>query len=302
MRLVTPSSQSRARSHSRDTLPPREGPGRILTPPATPSYLARFARQAAGLGAAMVGGCCGTGPEHIRAIAEAVRGLRPVHPSTTVVTVEEAAPTPEPVQPSSALASKLARGRFVRLLQLDPPKGTNADAVIEAARLIAAHPDVDAVDINSNPLARLRMDSLSLGQLIQQRTALETVPHVTPRDASLMGLQSQLLGAWLGGIRNLLAVTGDPSQLGDYPGAHDVYHVDVFELVRALSRMADGFDCVGTGNLHAHHLHLGRDQPTGQKVDLPHIEAFSSPSIYIFSSPSPNHEGLRVRTLNTVPT
>ena len=219
--------------------------GRILLPPATPSYLARFARQAVGLGAAMVGGCCGTGPEHIRAIAEAVRGLRPVHPSTTVVTVEEIAAVPEPVQPSSALASKLARGRFVRLLQLDPPKGTNADAVIAAARLIAAHPDVDAVDINSNPLARLRMDSLSLGQLIQQRAGLETVPHVTPRDASLMGLQSQLLGAWLGGIRNLLAVTGDPSQLGDYPGAHDVYHVDIFELVRALSRMAEGFDCAG---------------------------------------------------------
>lgn len=71
------------------------------------------------------------------------------------------------------------------------------------------------------------------------------MPHVTPRDASLMGLQSQLLGAWTGGIRNLLAVTGDPSQLGDYPGVHDVYHVDIFELVRALSRMAEGYDCAG---------------------------------------------------------
>jgi 5,10-methylenetetrahydrofolate reductase len=101
------------------------------------------------------------------------------------------------------------------------------------------------VDINSNPLARLRMDPLFLGQLIQQRTGLEAVPHVTPRDASLMGLQSQLLGAWTGGIRSLLAITGDPSQLGDYPGVHDVYHVDIFELVRALSRMAEGFDCAG---------------------------------------------------------
>jgi len=89
------------------------------------------------------------------------------------------------------------------------------------------------------------MDPLFLGQLIQQRTGLETVPHITPRDASLMGLQSQLLGAWAGGIRNLLAVTGDPSQLGDYPGVHDVYHVDIFELVRALSRLAEGFDCAG---------------------------------------------------------
>jgi homocysteine S-methyltransferase len=133
----------------------------------------------------------------------------------------------------------------VRLVQLDPPKGTNVDAVLEAATAIAAHPDVDGVDINSNPLARLRMDPIFLGQLIQQRTGLEAVPHVTPRDASLMGLQSQLLGAWTGGIRNLLAVTGDPSQLGDYPGAHDVYHVDIFELVRALSRMGEGYDCAG---------------------------------------------------------
>jgi homocysteine S-methyltransferase len=214
-------------------------------PPATPSYLARFARQAVGLGTAVVGGCCGTGPEHIHAIAEAVRGLTPERRTTTTVTVPDIAPAPEAVRPSSALAAKLERGRFVRLVQLDPPKGTNVDAMLEAAAAIAAHPDVDGVDINSNPLARLRMDPLFLGQLIQQRTGVEAVPHITPRDASLMGLQSQLLGAWTGGIRNLLAITGDPSQLGDYPGVHDVYHVDVFELVRALSRMAEGFDCAG---------------------------------------------------------
>jgi homocysteine S-methyltransferase len=220
--------------------------GRILMPPATPSYLARFARHAAGLGCAVVGGCCGTGPEHIRAIAEAVRGLAPqARGGGSAAVVEAGEPEPEAVRPSSALAAKLERGRFVRLVQLDPPKGTKADAILEAAATLAAHPDVDGVDINSNPLARLRMDPLFLGQLIQQRTGLETVPHVTPRDASLMGLQSQLLGAWAGGIRNLLAVTGDPSQLGDYPGVHDVYHVDIFELVRALSRLAEGFDCAG---------------------------------------------------------
>jgi homocysteine S-methyltransferase len=116
---------------------------------------------------------------------------------------------------------------------------------LAAAARLAEHPDVDAVDINANPLARLRMDSLMLSQMVQRRTGLETVPHITARDASLMGLQSQLLGAWAGGVRNVLAVTGDPSQLGDYPGVHDVYHIDIFELVRALSRMAEGFDCAG---------------------------------------------------------
>lgn len=220
--------------------------GRMLMPPATPSYLARFARQAAALGCSLVGGCCGTGPEHIRAMADAVQGLKPTRPTDVRVTaVEDDDERPVAAPPPSKLATKLARGRFVRLVQLDPPKGTGTDAVMEAAARLAQHPDVDAVDINSNPLARLRMDSLSLAQLIQHRTGLETVPHVTPRDASLMGLQSQLLGAWSHGVRNLLAVTGDPSQLGDYPGVHDVYHVDVFELVRALSRMAEGFDCAG---------------------------------------------------------
>jgi len=219
--------------------------GRMLMPPATPSYLARFAREAARLGCALVGGCCGTGPDHVRAMADAVRGMRPQRHRGVAVVVPEEVETVDAPPPPSRLASKLARGRFVRLVQLDPPKGTNTAAILDAAARLADHPDIDAVDINSNPLARLRMDSLSLAHLLQHRTGIETVPHVTPRDASLMGLQSQLLGAWTHGVRNLLAVTGDPSQLGDYPGVHDVYHVDVFELVRALSRLAEGFDCAG---------------------------------------------------------
>jgi len=220
--------------------------GRVYMPPATPAYLARFARLSVELGASLVGGCCGTGAEHVGAIAEAVRGLRPER--HVAATVAISTPTPEESRrrrPESSLAAKLDAGEFVRVVQLDPPKGTNADAVIRAAERLGRHPAVDAVDINSNPLARLRMDSLSLAAEIQRRTGLETMPHITPRDASLMGLQSQLLGAWLNGVRNLFTVTGDPSQLGDYPGVHDVYHVDIFELVRAVSRMAEGFDCAG---------------------------------------------------------
>jgi homocysteine S-methyltransferase len=220
--------------------------GRVYMPPATPAYLARFARLSVELGASLVGGCCGTGPEHIRAIAEAVGGLKPRPHVATVVAVSDLdIPEDRGRRLESSLAAKLEAGEFVRVVQLDPPKGTNAEAVLSAAAALARHPAVDAVDINSNPLARLRMDSLSLAAEIQRRTGLETVPHITPRDASLMGLQSQLLGAWLNGVRNLFAVTGDPSQLGDYPGVHDVYHVDIFELVRAISRMAEGYDCAG---------------------------------------------------------
>ena len=219
--------------------------GRIFLPPATPSYLAQFARRAAAAGASLIGGCCGTGPDHIRAIAAAVAGMRPVRRRHAAVAVEHPHPAPPPREPQSSLAAKLSAGRFVRVVQLDPPKGTNPERVVEATRALAAHPLVDAVDINSNPLARLRMDSLWLAAEVQREAGVETIPHVTPRDASLMGLQAQLLGAWHAGIRNLLAISGDPSQLGDYPGAHDVYHVDIFELVRSLSRMAEGFDCAG---------------------------------------------------------
>jgi len=218
--------------------------GRILMPPATPSYIARFARQAVAEGAALIGGCCGTGPDHIRAIVEAVRELAPVHRCSRVV-IEELPPPVVARKPESSLAARLASGNQVNLVQLDPPKGTSAEAVLEAARKLADHPAIHGVDINSNPLARLRMDSLSLAREIKSRTGLETVPHITPRDAGLMGLQSQLLGAWMGGVRNVLAISGDPSQLGDYPGVHDVYHVNIFELVRSLSRMAEGFDCAG---------------------------------------------------------
>jgi methionine synthase I (cobalamin-dependent)/5,10-methylenetetrahydrofolate reductase len=220
--------------------------GRILMPPATPQYLADFARRAVDLGCFLIGGCCGTGPEHIAAMAQAVEGLVPGRRTVAEIEVDDdPVEIRTPGRPPSRLAGKLARGRFVRLVQLDPPKGTNAESVIQAASALADHPDVDAVDINSNPLARLRMDSLSLAREIQLRTGMETVPHVTPRDASLMGLQAQLLGAWAAGVKNLLAISGDPSQLGDYPGVHDVYHVDVFELVRSLSRLAEGFDCAG---------------------------------------------------------
>ena len=219
--------------------------GRILLPPATPAYLGRFAHRAVELGAALIGGCCGTGPEHIRAIADAVKGLRPVHARHAVSVEHFPVAAPSHPRPTSSLAAKLAAGEFVRVVQLDPPRGTNSERIIEATRAIAASGRVDAVDVNSNPLARLRMDSLWLASEIQRENGIEAIPHITPRDASLMGLQSQLLGAWHAGIRNLLAISGDPSQLGDYPGAHDVYHVDIFELVRSVSRMAEGFDCAG---------------------------------------------------------
>ncbi|MCP4899545.1 MAG: bifunctional homocysteine S-methyltransferase/methylenetetrahydrofolate reductase, partial [bacterium] len=112
--------------------------GRILMPPATPSYLARFARNAASLGASIIGGCCGTGPDHIKAMADEVRGVVPMRHSQTKISVEEVvAPVPQVRAPQSSLAEKLAQSQFVKMVQLDPPKGTNADAVVEATKVLA---------------------------------------------------------------------------------------------------------------------------------------------------------------------
>lgn len=222
---------------------------RKLLTPATPQYLASFATKAVALGASWVGGCCGTGPEHIQAMARAVKGLRPARPGGERAAVAVATPASRPAAAASRrrspFAEKLAAGRFVHVVQLDPPKGTGMEGLLAAARRMARHGGVDALDINSNPLGRLRMDSLWTAAAIQGECGLETIPHVTPRDASVMGLEAQLLGAWRAGIRNLLAITGDPSQIGEYAGQHDVYDVDIFELVRAITRMADGVDWAG---------------------------------------------------------
>jgi len=221
---------------------------RKLLTPATPQYLARFAARAVELGATWVGGCCGTGPEHVEAVARAVRGLRPAPRSgERVAVVVEPPPEPAPTSrpPRSPFAEKLAAGRFVTVVQLDPPKGTALDGMVSAARTMARHDAVDAVDINANPLGRLRMDALWTAAAIQRECGIDTIPHVTPRDASVMGLQAQLLGAWHAGIRTVLAITGDPSQIGEYAGQHDVYDVDIFELVRAIVRMGDGVDWAG---------------------------------------------------------
>ncbi len=242
-------------------------PGRALLSPATPSYLASFARQAVSLGAQLVGSCCGTGPEHTRAIAAAVKGTQAVRPVSPRIVVS--APRREPRrEPESSLAAKLAAGCFVHVVQVDPPRGANADRVLDAARRMAADGRVDAVDINSNPLARLRMDALWLACEIMRETGLETIPHITPRDASMMGLEAQLLGAWRAGIRNLLAITGDPSLLGDYPGQFDVNQVDIFELVRAVGRMAEGADWTGNpiGDPPAFHIGVAVN-PNAENLD-----------------------------------
>jgi homocysteine S-methyltransferase len=225
-------------------LPSRSG-GRLVYPNATPDYFAEFAAQARALGARIIGGCCGTTPAQIGAIRAAVEAER--EPRLPLfVSERELAPQPRvAVAERSALARRLDAGEWVVCVELDPPKGSNTDALLATASRLRDSGLVHATDLNDNPMARARLSALMAAVAIERVVGLETIPHVTPRDASVMGLQSQLLGAHAEGIRNVLAVTGDPPHVGDYPGSSGVYEVDAIGLVGILSRLNEGEDFAG---------------------------------------------------------
>jgi len=225
--------------------PKREG-DRIVYPKASPEYFALFAREAAALGARILGGCCGTTPAHIRAMAEAVKSLRPV--KTAAVAHVQSVVKPAPVlqrEPESKFWKKLKKNEFVVCVEIDPPKGLALDRVYEQVDKIMASGKVDAIDINSGAMARVGMDALITAGALEAR-GVETVPHLTTRDYNIIGLQAMLLGAWsVGGVRNVLAITGDPPSVGDYPETSGVYEVDSVGLVKVLHRLNQGTDWAG---------------------------------------------------------
>jgi methionine synthase / methylenetetrahydrofolate reductase(NADPH) len=226
--------------------PKREG-DRIVYPKSSPEYFALFAREAAALGVSVLGGCCGTTPAHIRAMADAVKSLRPAKHGASG-TVVEAAPKPAPMQersPESKFWKKLQAKRFTVCVEIDPPKGISLDRVYEQVDKIMASGKADAIDINSGAMARVGMDALVVAGALEAR-GIETVPHLTTRDFNIIGLQATLLGAWtVGGVRNILGITGDPPSVGDYPETSGVYEVDSVGLVKILHRLNQGTDWSG---------------------------------------------------------
>ena len=226
--------------------PKREG-DRIVYPRSSPEYFALFAREAASFGVRILGGCCGTTPAHIRAMAEAVKSLRPVKSSSGAVVLEpaeKAAPLAQR-EPESRFWKKLQRKEFAVCVEIDPPKGIALDRIYEQVDKIMASRKADAIDINSGAMARVGMDALVVAGALEAR-GVETVPHLTTRDQNIIGLQAALLGAWtVGGVRNVLAITGDPPSVGDYPETSGVYEVDSVGLVKILSRLNQGTDWAG---------------------------------------------------------
>ena len=217
---------------------------RVIFPHATPEYFAEFAAHARELGARIIGGCCGTTPVEIAAIRRAVDEDRSPRTKLVVREREIVVAATEPER-ETLLQRKLREGEFVVSVEIDPPRGGNAQAMLELAQTLQSSGHVDVVDVNDNPRARARMSGLMASAAIERVVGLETIPHLTPRDASIAGLESMLLGAHAEGIRNVLSVTGDPPEAGDYPGARGVYEVDSIGLAQVITRMNAGEDYNG---------------------------------------------------------
>jgi methionine synthase I (cobalamin-dependent)/5,10-methylenetetrahydrofolate reductase len=225
-------------------LPSRSG-GRLIYPNATPDYFAEFAAQARNFGARIIGGCCGTTPAQIAAIQASLEEGREPRLPMFVVEREIVAASVRHVAGPTLLQRMLEAREWVVSVELDPPKGTNMEAMLGVAARLKDSGEVHVTDLNDNPMARARLSALMASVAIERTVGLETIPHVTPRDASIMGLQSQLLGAHAEGIRNVLSVTGDPPHVGDYPGSSGVYEVDSIGLAHLLSRLNEGEDYSG---------------------------------------------------------
>lgn len=253
---------------------------RTVYPRSSPEYFALFAREAAEIGARILGGCCGTTPEHIHAMAQAVKQINPASSSSSkgirfspaaAVEVFEPAERYSRIaarEPESKLWKKIQAGKFVTSVEIDPPKGVSIDRTVDQVRRVMASSDVDSIDINSGTLARVGMDAMVLAGALEAH-GFETIPHVTTRDANIIGLQAMLLGAWaVGGVRNILAITGDPPSLGDHPETSGVYEVDSIGLVKVLSRLNQGTDWAGKSLGGATNFTIGvAVNPVAENID-----------------------------------
>src|SRR6476661_7692805 len=213
--------------------------GRVIYPHAAPEYFAEFAAHARELGAKVIGGCCGTTPTEVAAIRRAVdEGRAPTAPLEVVE--RELAAAIERADHETRLAADLREGRFVTSIQIDPPLGANYEGLLEVSAGVRDSGLAGYVDVNDNATARVGMNPLIVSAAIERQCGIETIPHLTPRDTTVMGLESVLLGAHAEGIRNVLAVTGDPPEVGDYPGSGGVYEVDSIGLTRLISHLNRG--------------------------------------------------------------
>jgi methionine synthase / methylenetetrahydrofolate reductase(NADPH) len=214
----------------------------------SPEYMSQYARRLLWAGVKVIGGCCGTTPEHIKLIRSETRSLQPGQRSLAV-TVEEPkakahALAPVPTAEKSKVGTKLAAGKFVSFVEILPPRGIDASREIAGAKLCADH-GIDAINVPDGPRASARMSAQVTCQLIQQQAGIEAVLHFCCRDRNILSIQSELLGAHSVGVRNLICITGDPPRMGLYPDATAVFDVDAIGLVNIVRNLNYGLDIGG---------------------------------------------------------
>jgi homocysteine S-methyltransferase len=219
----------------------------------SPEYMASYARKFVAAGVRVVGGCCGTTPDHIRVMKSALRAGDARGKNTSAHVSGGPAPKATPAVPlekRSGLGSKLARGEFVTMVEIVPPKGIDISKEVEGARFLKSV-GVDAVNIPDSPRASARMSNQALSLLIQREVGIDAILHYTCRDRNVLCIQSDLLGAAAVGIRNLICITGDPPKMGNYPDATAVFDVDAIGLVNIVRSLNHGLDLggnpIGTG-------------------------------------------------------
>jgi homocysteine S-methyltransferase len=223
----------------------------------TPEYMASYARRFIAAGVTVVGGCCGTTPAHIRNLVRSVRMVQPARQVVTItppVAAKETLP-PIPREEKSPLARNMGK-KFVVSVELDPPKGADAGRIMDRAQYCKEN-EIDAVNVADGPRASARMSAQSLCVLMQTKVGVDTILHYTCRDRNLLGIQSDLLGAYALGLRNILAITGDPPKLGDYPDATAVYDVDSIGLIRIMDHLNHGRDLAGNAIGPPLGIHIG---------------------------------------------
>ncbi|HEY6333867.1 MAG TPA: bifunctional homocysteine S-methyltransferase/methylenetetrahydrofolate reductase, partial [Blastocatellia bacterium] len=224
---------------------PRQVEGRMFYM-ASPEYMAKYAKRLIQAGVKFVGGCCGTTPDHIKQIANAVAALSPGRSAVSVF-VPENAPSDVQVTPrdqKSRLARKICDGQFVTSVEIVPPKGCDPSRMLESVRLLKDS-GIDAVNVPDGPRAQSRMGVLAVSTLIEHQVGIEAVVHYCCRDRNLLGMTSDLLGAAALGLKNLLVITGDPPKMGPYPEATAVFDIDSIGLVNLVNRLNHGLDIGG---------------------------------------------------------
>jgi len=211
-----------------------------------PEYFGEYARRFIQLGVRIVGGCCGTTPEHIKWVANAARSLTPGGKKEIFQDLKKKDEHVENIEiveidNKSALGAKLAAKKFIVTAELTPPKGCEAESVIQRARQLK-DAGIDAINIPDGPRASARLSPLAMAMLIEQNVGIETILHYCCRDRNILGIQSDLLGAYALGLRNILAITGDPPKVGNYPQATAVFDIDSIGLVNVIHRLNHGRD------------------------------------------------------------